>query len=392
MTATTSTRATRRSRWAWLSFGITLAALAAAPGVRAQDLPAVQGAPKVEPGYPAFYGISPLRPAKAVLPCREGESLFCFQDRRFEVQVEWFLETGESGSARRVPRDLPSEDSGLFYFFAPENWELVLKVLDGCAFNDRFWVFASAASDVGYTIRVLDTEAALERTYTKPAGVVAPSLTDTFALPTCDVFGTPVPTVDLTPDEFVLFAGESTGIDLLALDEEGAPASGRRVELSADFGSVDPAELVVDSRGGARFFYRADDLGGRAAVVTARLVDGEGLAAVDRLELAVLSRPAALALVSSVTIIPAGEVSTVILWASVFDGAGQRLPGWPVTFSSEVGEFSDGEVQVTNSEGVAAAALTVDSQFLDESFEITATVDGIDGPLVDRVIVTVFGI
>ncbi len=52
------------------------------------------------------------------------------------------------------------------WFFSPGNIELVLKVLDGRWFNDSWWVYASALTDVDYTIAVLDTHTGASRTYT----------------------------------------------------------------------------------------------------------------------------------------------------------------------------------------------------------------------------------
>ncbi len=54
-----------------------------------------------------------------------------------------------------VPRlvEPPTSDSALFYFFCTDNWELLVKVLDGCAINGHLWVYAAASTDVGYTLQ-----------------------------------------------------------------------------------------------------------------------------------------------------------------------------------------------------------------------------------------------
>ena len=39
-----------------------------------------------------------------------------------------------------------SDDSGLFYYRNPQNWEMLVKVLDACSFSQRFWVFAAATT------------------------------------------------------------------------------------------------------------------------------------------------------------------------------------------------------------------------------------------------------
>ena len=86
--------------------------------------------------------------------CVESATTLCLQEGRYEVTVE-FTANGETMPARVArPR---TEDSGLFYFFEPNNWEMLLKVLDGCGVNQHHWVFAATASDVGIRLVVRDT-------------------------------------------------------------------------------------------------------------------------------------------------------------------------------------------------------------------------------------------
>jgi hypothetical protein len=74
------------------------------------------------------------------------------QDGRFEVAATWRTALGEAGPARLVQP--PSRDSALFYFFSPDNWELMVKVLDGCAINGNYWVFSAASTDVAFAVTV----------------------------------------------------------------------------------------------------------------------------------------------------------------------------------------------------------------------------------------------
>ena len=48
-------------------------------------------------------------------------------------------------------------DSGYFWFFDDANVELVIKVIDGCGFNDRYWVFAGGLTNVETHLTVRDT-------------------------------------------------------------------------------------------------------------------------------------------------------------------------------------------------------------------------------------------
>ena len=71
--------------------------------------------------------------------------------------------------------------SGLFWFFNPSNWEMLVKVLDACHTDDpRFLMLAAATTDVAYTLRVTDTERQIAREYSNPLGTAAPALVDTF--------------------------------------------------------------------------------------------------------------------------------------------------------------------------------------------------------------------
>lgn len=125
--------------------------------------------------------------AVAVIPgirdggsCVAGDLTLCLAANRFRVEVEWTSQSGVGtsvgvGNAR--PR---TSDSGFFWFFDSENIELVVKVLDARGVNGHFWVFYGALSDVGYTLRVTDTETGQVRTYTNPQGTFA-SIGDTTA-------------------------------------------------------------------------------------------------------------------------------------------------------------------------------------------------------------------
>ncbi len=78
-----------------------------------------------------------------------------------------------------------SADSGLYWFFDPGNWEMLIKVLDGCAINAHHWVFSAATTTVEYTLRITDTETGQVREYFNPLGQAAPAITDTSAFATC---------------------------------------------------------------------------------------------------------------------------------------------------------------------------------------------------------------
>ena len=109
------------------------------------------------------------------------EDRLCLRDGRFEVHLEWRTDD-RSGTAQRVAS---TNDSGLFSFFDPDNWEAMVKVLDGCSVNGHFWVFAATATSLGYTLTVEDTSTGAVRTYTNPLGASASAITDTEAFSGC---------------------------------------------------------------------------------------------------------------------------------------------------------------------------------------------------------------
>ena len=113
--------------------------------------------------------------------CTDSATSLCLRDGRYTVTVDWSTSAGEFGPGRVV--SAKSVDSGLFYFFEPGNWEMLVKVLDGCAFNERHWVFAASATDLGLNLVVRDTETGAVRSYTKEPGKAAPALVDVGAFP-----------------------------------------------------------------------------------------------------------------------------------------------------------------------------------------------------------------
>ncbi len=114
--------------------------------------------------------------------CQPSETRLCLNQGRFRVEVFWRDFKDNTGTGQVV---LGSEDSGLFWFFAPDNWEMLVKVLDGCGVNDHFWVFAAATTNVEYTLQVTDTATGEVREYTNRLGISSPAITDTGAFATC---------------------------------------------------------------------------------------------------------------------------------------------------------------------------------------------------------------
>ena len=111
--------------------------------------------------------------------CRFDAETLCLRDSRFEVKANWWSAEGESGPGRVVYAG--TNDSGLFRFFDPLNWEVLVKVLDGCGINGRMWVLGAATTDLGYRILVTDTVTGESRSYVNEPGQPAPAIIDTEA-------------------------------------------------------------------------------------------------------------------------------------------------------------------------------------------------------------------
>ncbi len=115
--------------------------------------------------------------------CTAGPNTLCLNNGRFKVEVQWTDFEGASGPGTVTPFD--SDESGIFYFFSPQNSEMLVKVLNGCEINSHYWVFGSAATDVAYTLTVTDTVSGEESVYINALGTASPAITDTGAFMTC---------------------------------------------------------------------------------------------------------------------------------------------------------------------------------------------------------------
>ncbi len=111
--------------------------------------------------------------------CIAGDTVLCLRGGRFQVEVDWRTPQGQTGVGMA---ELLTTDTGYFFFFNETNVELVLKILDGRAINDHFWVFYGALSNVEYTLRITDTETGNTKTFFNPQGNLA-SVADIEALP-----------------------------------------------------------------------------------------------------------------------------------------------------------------------------------------------------------------
>ena len=88
----------------------------------------------------------------------------------------------QSGVGQAVPF---ADQSGKFWFFTSTSVELDVKVLDACALNHKYWVFAAGLTNVQVTLTVTDTLNGATKTYTNTQGHTFATITDTAAFATC---------------------------------------------------------------------------------------------------------------------------------------------------------------------------------------------------------------
>lgn len=101
---------------------------------------------------------------------------------RYRVAASWTNAAGASGPARPVPE--PTSESTLLTFFGDGNWELMVKVLDGCLLNGHRWVYLAAATDVAYTVEIVDASFPDRPwTFSNPLGTRSEAVADVLAFP-----------------------------------------------------------------------------------------------------------------------------------------------------------------------------------------------------------------
>jgi pseudomonalisin len=118
--------------------------------------------------------------------CIPGPATLCIDDQpgdgRFSIAVS-FVAPNQAGNGTAISLASAGIDQGgLFWFFAPANPELLIKVIDACPLNQKIWVFYSATTNVGFTVVVKDNLTGKSKQYTNQAGAAAPPVEDTAAL------------------------------------------------------------------------------------------------------------------------------------------------------------------------------------------------------------------
>ena len=114
--------------------------------------------------------------------CTADATTLCLNGGRFKVQTQWTTADGRSGAGQAV---LLTSDTGYFWFFSSNNVEVIAKVVSGCGFNSRYWVFAGGLTNVNVVTTVTDTQTGSIKTYINPQGTAFAPIQDTAAFTAC---------------------------------------------------------------------------------------------------------------------------------------------------------------------------------------------------------------
>lgn len=119
--------------------------------------------------------------------CIKSDTVLCIEnnpgDGRFQLTVDFNHTGGASGSGQASIGTIGITHGGSFWFFSQDNPEMLVKVLNACGINHKFWVFVTAGTNVGFNLHLLDTVTSATRTYSNPDNVAAVPVQDTSALP-----------------------------------------------------------------------------------------------------------------------------------------------------------------------------------------------------------------
>ena len=127
-------------------------------------------------------GVSESFETSATEACVANATTLCLSNSRYQVRAQWLTQDGSSGAGQAINL---TGDTGAFWFFGSSNVEVVIKVLNGCGVNSRYWTFAGGLTNVNVILTVTDTQTGTIQTYTNPQGTPFEPIQDTNAFVTC---------------------------------------------------------------------------------------------------------------------------------------------------------------------------------------------------------------
>jgi hypothetical protein len=112
------------------------------------------------------------------LSCVPSPTAACLYNR-FKIEITYDATPNNGTGAASVV--LESAASVKFTFFDPTNIEMILKILNACGLNNKWWVFAGGLTNVGVSIKVTDTATGVARSYGSTKGHLFETFADTSA-------------------------------------------------------------------------------------------------------------------------------------------------------------------------------------------------------------------
>lgn len=115
--------------------------------------------------------------------CVPSDRTLCLVDKRFRVQVTWTQSPVFNLPAGIV--ELQGDEGAVLHLTDADKPELMIRLLDGCSINNRFWFLYATDSTTEFTVRITDTRSGMEKTYHIPMNMPPGAITDMVALETC---------------------------------------------------------------------------------------------------------------------------------------------------------------------------------------------------------------
>lgn len=131
----------------------------------------------------SFVGnIPPILGPPAELSCGASSTSALCLEGHFALAATFRV--GPQGSTSgNATVAVSSPGSGIFWFFSPDSWEVMVKVINACGLNGHYWVFTAATTNVYYQLNVTDVQSGQPKLYFNYPGPPAPAVTDTSAFP-----------------------------------------------------------------------------------------------------------------------------------------------------------------------------------------------------------------
>ncbi len=117
--------------------------------------------------------------------CVPSPTTLCLADGRFRARAVRRDFAGEMGVAEAVPL---TGDSGYFWFFAPGNPEVMLKIVDACGLPgfENFWAYSTGLTNVEVELEVVDTWSGERQNVRTALGEAYGPLFDSGSFHVCD--------------------------------------------------------------------------------------------------------------------------------------------------------------------------------------------------------------